>query len=844
MVLLALCIVGCRSRSRRSILPPIGSVVTRDLGLPTDAPLDRAVEVSFATPKSPAGGVLFVFDDQGRSLGPPFPFGPSAAGGMRAVVGRRVLSPYVGRALGVVLVGSAARVRDATERLARRPRSAIDTLAGLRRIELTLDASPLGAPFDEKQLAAAEALLAIDPGGALAAMDALRGSASGELAGRADVIAAEAAFAFGRARLAATLAERGLPLVKLAALEARLLRVIVLVEMEESATKETPAARARLALTAPLRADPVEAALDAALDVRLAEIHDRTFDYDRHGPQAARAFAEAMARVTGDRSAFASSLCRAARLLADGTSGNPATALLATGESLAHESSRVADEALCAIKAGDVARESGRHDEAAADYARARALLGDRPLPREQREAAYSAALLAEARGDHREALHAALDACRFIDRLLALESDLAAREALIANVVGYYGMAERFASNAGDPALAIAIGESGKGRALGVLLAGPSGIDATPDTSWVAVRDLAPEDDAAKIVALAAALGPDDAAISFMQAGRDAKGIFQHAVGVVTREGMHVRLTTHSKGFLDDVVAHGEAIERNDEETARTLGKRIYDELMRPTQDLWQGKTRLLISPNRKLQSLSWAALHDGSRWLVQGHAIARVPPFLASPHDPADDAVRLSALRWMFVLDPAHPPMDPLPGLQMLGESLSTRVTPLVTLRGTEVTAARFLSSMQTVEALLYAGHAEYRSERPLQSALLVAPTRSDPAGKIFAWSALGIAHPPKVLLLVGCETARLWKGSASFSDDFIGLPRALLAAGARHVVGALWPVVDRDAEDFLRAVFAVEGALDPVRAVGSAQGCLATGHCVSRGIAAWASYVVDAR
>jgi CHAT domain-containing protein len=183
-------------------------------------------------------------------------------------------------------------------------------------------------------------------------------------------------------------------------------------------------------------------------------------------------------------------------------------------------------------------------------------------------------------------------------------------------------------------------------------------------------------------------------------------------------------------------------------------------------------------------------------------------------------------------------------LPGLLVVADALEKQVAPIVTLRGIEATAPRVLAGMETAEALLYAGHAEYRSDRPLQSALLVAPTRTDPAGKIFTWAALALAHPPKVVLLVGCETARLWKGKASFSDDFIGLPRALLAAGARHVVGALWPVVDRDAEDFLRAVFAVDADVDPVRAVGQAQACLATGRCVSRGIASWASYVVDAR
>jgi hypothetical protein len=97
---------------------------------------------------------------------------------------------------------------------------------------------------------------------------------------------------------------------------------------------------------------------------------------------------------------------------------------------------------------------------------------------------------------------------------------------------------------------------------------------------------------------------------------------------------------------------------------------------------------------------------------------------------------------------------------------------------------------------------------------------------------------------VILLGCETARMWKGKPSYGDEAIGLARAFLAGGARHVVGALWPVIDRDAEDFLSALLSQSPDLDVVRAVGATQACLATGRCKGRGIATWGSYLVDAR
>jgi hypothetical protein len=96
--------------------------------------------------------------------------------------------------------------------------------------------------------------------------------------------------------------------------------------------------------------------------------------------------------------------------------------------------------------------------------------------------------------------------------------------------------------------------------------------------------------------------------------------------------------------------------------------------------------------------------------------------------------------------------------------------------------------------------------------------------------------------LVMLFGCETARLWRGKSSYGDEAIGLARAFLVSGARRVVGALWPVLDRDVEDFLQAIVRVETSEDPVRHVRSAQLCLAERRCPGRGIAAWGSFVVD--
>jgi CHAT domain-containing protein len=142
-----------------------------------------------------------------------------------------------------------------------------------------------------------------------------------------------------------------------------------------------------------------------------------------------------------------------------------------------------------------------------------------------------------------------------------------------------------------------------------------------------------------------------------------------------------------------------------------------------------------------------------------------------------------------------------------------------------------------------LTYAGHASYDADVPLKSALLVSPSAASGVDRVEARAVVGLGHRLDLVLLLGCATSRLWE-ARGFGDEIMGLQRAFLVGGARHVVGALWPVVDRDAEDFAGALLQSAGSSDAVMAVAAAQRCLASRACPARGIATWASFMIDAR
>jgi CHAT domain-containing protein len=94
--------------------------------------------------------------------------------------------------------------------------------------------------------------------------------------------------------------------------------------------------------------------------------------------------------------------------------------------------------------------------------------------------------------------------------------------------------------------------------------------------------------------------------------------------------------------------------------------------------------------------------------------------------------------------------------------------------------------------------------------------------------------LAPLPELITLSACSgtQALIYEG-----DELIGLPTTCLAAGAQHVVGSLWPVLDEDAaelmQDFYRHVVAGE---DPATALALAQ---RAAHRKKAGMAHWGSF-----
>ena len=92
----------------------------------------------------------------------------------------------------------------------------------------------------------------------------------------------------------------------------------------------------------------------------------------------------------------------------------------------------------------------------------------------------------------------------------------------------------------------------------------------------------------------------------------------------------------------------------------------------------------------------------------------------------------------------------------------------------------------------------------------------------GRLEVHEVFGLRLKAALVVLSACHTAVASgsQGSVPAGEDWVGLARAFLAAGARNVVGSLWAVEDRSTAQVMARFYAAGGATDPAAALAAAQ------------------------
>ncbi len=251
---------------------------------------------------------------------------------------------------------------------------------------------------------------------------------------------------------------------------------------------------------------------------------------------------------------------------------------------------------------------------------------------------------------------------------------------------------------------------------------------------------------------------------------------------------------------------------------------RRLHAALIAPVAEtgLLTGKTRLVLAPHGELQYLPFAALMDpAGEFLIQRYELAMTP----------------SASVWIALGDrPAGPPGAGLVAFAPRPATLpgsSEEVATIQRLAGSDVqaltggaaTESAFRRLAPSRRVLHLATYGVLNKQNPLFSYVKLAPDGAED-GRLEVHEVFGLHLGADLVVLSACQTGL---GSGALADvppgdDWVGLTRAFLHAGARHVVATLWPVDDWATAALMERFYSAgDVAVDPARALAEAQRAL---------------------
>jgi len=251
---------------------------------------------------------------------------------------------------------------------------------------------------------------------------------------------------------------------------------------------------------------------------------------------------------------------------------------------------------------------------------------------------------------------------------------------------------------------------------------------------------------------------------------------------------------------------------------------RRLYRSLMAPLEEagLLNGKTRLVLVPHAELHYLPFAALVDGDgHFLVERYAVAQTPS--ASVWLALGDRSPGSATGGVLAFAPKP---GALPAsrreLQAIQRFGGRDVRALTGVAATEET---FRREAPTQRVLHLATNGVLNKQNPLFSFVELAPGGAHD-GRLEVHEVFGLLLRADLVVLSACQTGL---GSGALADvppgdDWVGLTRAFLHAGAANVVATLWPVDDWATAALMERFYeAYQIGADPASALARAQRAL---------------------
>jgi CHAT domain-containing protein len=216
----------------------------------------------------------------------------------------------------------------------------------------------------------------------------------------------------------------------------------------------------------------------------------------------------------------------------------------------------------------------------------------------------------------------------------------------------------------------------------------------------------------------------------------------------------------------------------------------------------LLAGKTRLVLVPHAELHYLPFAALVDGRRrFLIDRYEIVETPSAavwlaLGDRRSRGGGLGALAFAPWPNALPATRQEVAVIARLA----GADARV-----LMGSDASEQAFRRDAPTRRVLHLATYGILNKPNPLFSYVDLARGGGED-GRLEVHEVFGLTLTADLVVLSACQTA-LGSGALAdvpAGDDWVGLSRAFLSAGAAHVVASLWPVEDRATAELMTGFY----------------------------------------
>lgn len=275
---------------------------------------------------------------------------------------------------------------------------------------------------------------------------------------------------------------------------------------------------------------------------------------------------------------------------------------------------------------------------------------------------------------------------------------------------------------------------------------------------------------------------------------------------------------------------ASGSAATRRHNDLLRSALEGLHTLLIQPIADQLVGVSRLLVVPYGELHYVPFAALHDGTAWLIEGMQVSHLPSAAALDELPDWPGVQRGALAV------GHSADGRVPEAVHEARETSERLRAALLLERS-ATRERVTRAVHGPSIVHMAMHAEFYVEEPLFAGLHVE------SGMLCALDVQDWSLDGALVVLSACDTGQ---AVVAGGDEVLGLVRSFFLGGASALIASLWPVDDRLTRSWASSFYEGLMSNDTIAEAHShsLRHMISAGKGDERlGAAAWAAFVLHA-